>query len=200
VTAKSSAMAESMAVFHSTWYRLVLLILAVFLTVAWSDAAPSNPGYALVLALATASLEPAIPFAIVQLVPRRWLHVPRGEGVLHRIVGIGIFGRLLDLIGWNNLIRPMRGFTGTRAGLLALQEHARFGAVAHAICFAIHAALAVLALFAHHPWRGALWMLWPALILHFYPTLLQRSIMLRIQPLLDRTDRPGPVPNSSVAP
>ena len=188
VTVKSSPIAESMAVFHTAWYRFVLLLFAVFLAVAWSDSAPSDPGYALMVALGTASLEPAIPLAVMRYVPLRWLRVPAREGVLHQMLGVGLFARLLDLTGWNRLIRGMRGFTGTRAGLLALSEHAQFGAVGHTICLAIHAALAVLALFTTHPWSGALWMLWPAVILHLYPTLLQRSILLRIQPLLDRTD------------
>jgi hypothetical protein len=30
-------------------------------------------------------------------------------------------------------------------------------------------------------------MLLPSLVVHFYPALLQRSIMLRIQPPLDKT-------------
>lgn len=186
MTAKSLPMEESMAVFHTTWYRLTLLFYAAFLAVLGFLSGPSNPPYALMVAWGTASLEPAIPVSVMRHVPRRWLHVPNGERVLHRILGVGIFGRLLDLIGWNSLIRPMRDFTGTRAGLLTLRDHARFGAIGHAICFAIHAAFAVLALFTSHPWRGVLWMLWPAVILHLYPTLLQRSIMLRIQPLLDK--------------
>jgi hypothetical protein len=31
-------------------------------------------------------------------------------------------------------------------------------------------------------------MQWPGMILHLYPTLLQRSILLRIQPLLAKAD------------
>jgi hypothetical protein len=188
VTANPSPMAESMAVFHTAWYRLALLFYAAFLAVLGFLAGPSNPPYALMVAWGTASLEPAIPVAVMRHVPLRWLQVPQGERMLHRILGVGIFGRLLDLIGWNSLIRPMRGFTGTRAGLLGLREHARFGAIGHGICFAIHAAFAILALFTDHPWRGALWMLWPGMILHLYPTLLQRSILLRIQPLLAKAD------------
>jgi Glycosyl-4,4'-diaponeurosporenoate acyltransferase len=113
--------------------------------------------------------------------------VPAGERVLHRIVGVGIFGWLLNVSGWNHLIEPMRGFSGKRAGLLSLEQHARAGAIAHGICFAIHVILAVLALFSRHPWSAALWMLVPGVIVHLYPVLLQRSIMLRIQPLLDKT-------------
>ena len=79
----------------------------------------------------------------------------------------------------------MREFSGTNAGLASLEQHARAGAIAHGICFAIHVVLAVFALSTKHPWSGAFWMLLPAVIPHFYPVLLQRSILLRLQPLLD---------------
>ena len=49
--------------------------------------------------------------------------------------------------------------------------------------------LAVLAFFTEHPWSGALWMLLPAVIPHFYPVFMQRSILLRLQPLLDAQAR-----------
>jgi hypothetical protein len=45
--------------------------------------------------------------------------------------------------------------------------------------------LAAVALFTGYPW-GALWILLPGVVVHLYPVLLQRSIMLRLQPLLDR--------------
>ena len=48
--------------------------------------------------------------------------------------------------------------------------------------------LAVAALITAHPW-GALWILLPGVVTHLYPMLLQRSIMLRIQPLLDQPRR-----------
>jgi hypothetical protein len=47
--------------------------------------------------------------------------------------------------------------------------------------------LAVFALFSRHPLRGALWMLLPGVVVHLYPVLLQRSFLLRLQPLLDKT-------------
>ena len=121
-------------------------------------------------------------------VPRHWLRVPTGERILHRIVGVGIFGRLLDVSGWNrHLAKPMRGFSGKKAGLTSLEHSVRAGAIAHGICFAIHVLLAVLALFTKHPWSGALWMLLPGVVVHLYPVLLQRSIILRLQPVLDKT-------------
>jgi hypothetical protein len=175
-----------MDVFQSLWYRLALLFFATYLTVFWFVSGPSNPGYAVMVAWVTCGLEPAVAAPIMRRVPRQWFRVPTGERVLHRIVGVGIFGWLLDVSGWNHLIKRMRGFSGKR-GLLSLEQHARAGAIAHGICFAIHVLLAVLALFSRHPWSGALWMLLPGVVVHLYPVLLQRSIMLRLQPLLDKT-------------
>jgi hypothetical protein len=176
-----------MDVFQSVWYRLGLLFWAICLTVSWFVLGPSNPWYAVLMAWGTSSLEAAVAAHVMRRVPHQWFRVPTGERVLHRIVGVGIFGWLLDVSGWNHLIKSLRGFSGKKAGLLSLEQHARAGAIAHGICFAIHVLLAVLALFSRHPWSGALWMLLPGVVVHLYPVLLQRSIMLRLQPLLDKT-------------
>ena len=76
---------------------------------------------------------------------------------------------------------PKREFHGTRAGLPSLEGSVRSTASAHGTCFAIHVLLAAVALFTGHPW-GALWILLPGVVVHLYPVLLQRSIMLRLQP------------------
>ena len=177
-----------MNAFHSVWYRLALLFFAVYLTVLWFVLGPSSPWYAVTVLWGTMSLAPAVPASVTRRVPRRWFRVPTGEGALHRIVGVGIFGWLLDASGWNRrLPESIRGFSGNRAGLLSLEQRVRSSASGHGTCFAIHILLAVLALFSGHPWSGALWMLLPGVPVHLYPVLLQRSIMLRLQPLLDKT-------------
>jgi glycosyl-4,4'-diaponeurosporenoate acyltransferase len=175
-------------VFQSAWYRLVLLFLALYLVVFWFILGPSNPWYAMGVVGGTFALGPAVAAPVGRRVPRRWFRVPTCERVFHRIVGVGIFGWLLDVFGWNRVVaKPMRGFSGTRAGLLSLEQGVRGNVSAHGTCFAIHVLLAVLALFTRHPWSGALWMLLPGVVVHLYPVLLQRSIMLRLQPLLDKT-------------
>jgi Glycosyl-4,4'-diaponeurosporenoate acyltransferase len=187
VSAELPSKANPMAAFQSVWYRLALLLLVTYLTVLWFVLGPSNPLYAVSVLWGTCSLVPAVPAAVMRRVPRQWFRVPPGERVLHRIVGVGIFGWLLDVSGWNRHVpEPLRGFSGKRAGLPSLEQSARAGALAHGICFAIHVLLAVLALFSRHPWSGTLWMLLPGIVVHLYPVLLQRSIMLRLQPLLDK--------------
>ena len=189
MSAKPSPKANPIeVVFQSAWYRLVLLFLALYLIVFWFVLGPSNPWYAVGLVGGTFALGPAVAAPVRRRVPRQWFRVPTCERVFHRIIGVGIFGWLLDVSGWNRLVaKPMRGFSGTRAGLLSLEQGVRDNVSAHGSCFAIHVLVAVLALFTRHPWSGALWMLLPGVVVHLYPVLLQRSIMLRLQPLLDKT-------------
>ena len=114
-----SPKANSMDAFQSVWYRLALLFTGTYLTVLWFVFGPSSPWYALMVAWGTCSLQPTVAAFVMRRVPRQWFRVPTGERVLHRIVGVGVFGWLLDVSGWNRLIKPLRGFTGTRTGLLS---------------------------------------------------------------------------------
>jgi hypothetical protein len=175
-------------VFQSVWYRRVSLFLAVNQTVFWFVLGPSNPWYAVGVVGITFALGPVVAGRVQGRVPRQWFRVPPGERMLHRIIGVGLFGWLLDVSGWNRVVvRPMRGFSGKKADLIALDQSLRFNVSAHGTCLAIHVLLAILALLSRHPWSGALWMLLPGVVVHLYPVLLQRSIMLRLQPLLDET-------------
>jgi hypothetical protein len=184
-----------MDAFQSVWYRLALLFFATYLTVLWFVLGPASkvagattPWYAVSVVSGTFALGPAVAAPVMRRVPRQWFRVPTCERVLHRILGVGIFGWLLDVSGWNRQVaEPMRGFSGKRAGLPSLEQGVRGNVSAHGTCFAIHVLLAVLALFSRHPWSAALWMLLPGVVVHLYPVLLQRSIMLRLQPLLDKT-------------
>jgi hypothetical protein len=150
---------------------------------------PDHPAYALLVTGWTWFLTPgvAIPavLLVTRLLPRHWFRVPAGERVFHRMLGVGTFGWLLERSRWNrHVVAPLRRFDGTRAGLPSLERSALGGIIAHGACFAVHLLLGAAALFSGHPW-GAVWILLPGVVLHLYPVLLQRSIMLRLQPLLN---------------
>ena len=173
--------------FCSRSYWLLMLWFAGMVGVFWFILGPSNPYYALLVVGWTWGLGPGVAGPVMQHLPRRWFRVPAGERVLHRMLGVGIFGWLLEHSGWNRHVAgPVRGFDGSRAGLHSLEQSVRGAASAHGTCFAIHVLLAAVALFTGHRW-GALWMLLPGIVPHLYPVLLQRSIMLRLQPLLDKS-------------
>jgi len=184
----SSRKANPLDVFQSGWYRLILLFFAVYQTVFWFVLGPSNPWYAVGVVGMTFALGPAVAAPVMRQVSPHWFRVPRSERILHRILGVEVFGWLLDVSGWNRVVaKPLRGFSGKKAGLPALEQGVRGNISAHGTCFAIHMALAILALFSRHPWFGALWMLLPGVVVHLYPVLLQRSLLLRIQSLLDKS-------------
>ena len=102
--------------FQSVWYRVALFVMAVYPTGAWSVLGPSNPLYALALVWGTSSLQPTLAGPLMRALPRQSFRVPDGERALHRLLGVGLFWRLLDVIGWNRLITQMRAFSGTKAG------------------------------------------------------------------------------------
>jgi Glycosyl-4,4'-diaponeurosporenoate acyltransferase len=192
VIAEPSPKPNPMDDFQSAWYRLILLFLAMLLAVGWFVLGPNSPAYSVGVVAGTFVLGPVVAAPVMRRVPRQWFRVPTCERVLHRIAGVGIFGWLLDVSGWNRrLAEPMRGFSGKRAGLPSLEQSLQGNVSAHGTCFAIHVLLAILALLSRYPWSAALWMLLPGVVIHLYPLLLQRSIMLRLQPLLDKT---GSVP------
>ena len=195
MNAKPSPNANPMDVlFQKAWFQLMyLLFWTVYITVLWFVLGPSNPWYAVGVAWGISGLVLAIPApAVVRRLPRQWFRGPAGERLLHRLLGVSVFGWLLDVSGWNRrVLEPLRGFSGKRAGLASLEQSVLAAAASHGICFVIHVLLAILALFTRHPWSGALWMLLPGVVLHLYPVLLQRSIMLRLKPLLDKTAPAG---------
>jgi hypothetical protein len=86
-------------VFQSAWYRLILLLFAVQITVLWFVLGPSNPWYALLIVSETFSLGPTVAVPVMRCAPRQWFRVSVGERVLHRLVGVEIFNWLLDVSG-----------------------------------------------------------------------------------------------------
>jgi hypothetical protein len=156
---------------------------------SWFTTGPGNLAFAIQVIGWTFVLDPVLIDFMEPFIPDSWFHVPKGERVIHRLLGVSIFSRLLELSGWNKVIvRPIlkrEGYRpGTKAGLAARANSARRGGGAHAICFALHVLLAAATFFAGYP-SNALWVLLPGVVVHLYPTLLQRSILLRLQPLLE---------------
>ncbi|WP_017607880.1 glycosyl-4,4'-diaponeurosporenoate acyltransferase CrtO family protein [Nocardiopsis xinjiangensis] len=165
---------------------VVLAVLATALTWGWFTIGPNHPVYGLLVVAGTFAAGPVLGGPIERRMADTWFRVPQGERKLHRALGVAAFGRLLQRSGWNRAIAdPMRSFDGTRAGLPALDRSLRGNVAAHGSCFLVHVALAVLAAATGHA-PGALWILLPGVVVHFYPVILQRSIALRLQRVRDR--------------
>ena len=108
-------------VFQSVWHRLLWLFFTLYLTVLWFVLGPSNPGYAVSVVAGTFALGPTVATSrVMRRVPRQWFRVPAGERVLHRVVGVRGFRRLLERTGWERYVHR-RQFRSTKAGLLDLE-------------------------------------------------------------------------------
>jgi len=169
--------------------RRTCLTLAGMAAVMWFILGPDNPLVALVVTGSTANLGlVAIPLALG--IPARWYHVHRTERLLHILLGVPVFGGLLDRSGWNRTVAlPMRQLKISKTTLPRLLENIHAAEGAHAIAFIPHVALAALALATRHE-QGALWMLLPGIVMHFYPVLLQRWMTLRVTPLVRGSELP----------
>jgi len=118
--------------FQSVWFRLsYLLVFVMYISVLWfvlgpasKVAAATTPWFAVSVACGTFGLVIAVPApAIVRRLPRQWFRVPARERLLHRMLGVGLFGWLLDVSGWNrHVLEPLRGFSGKRAGVPSLNN------------------------------------------------------------------------------
>jgi hypothetical protein len=168
-------------------YWSAMLFVAGVLIFVWFARGPNHPIYGLMVATWTFGLGPGVAIPVLLRLPSRCHRVPAGERVLHRMLGVEAFGWLLKRSGYNrHFVHRQWGFSVNRAGLPFRVQAAQGGASAHGACFAIHIVLAAVALLTAHPW-GALWILLPGVAVHLYPVLLQRSIMLRLQPLLNNS-------------
>lgn len=171
--------------FQGFVYWASILAWAAILVFLWlvRRGGPDHPFYVLIFLGWTWLLAPGVAAPGLRILPRRWFHVPAWERSLHRWLGVGVFGRLLDVSGWNrHCAKPMRGFTGKRDGLAHLEQSVRAGEIAHGSSFLMHAAAAGIAYFTGHSW-AARWILLSGVPTHLYPALLQRSLLLRLQPL-----------------
>lgn len=157
----------------------------------WLNWGPGHPAVPLIVIAWTFTLAPGLAVPTLRLLPPSWSQVPAGEHMLHQKLGVGIFERLVGRIGYRRgNIEPLRGGPITNARLSFRALAARAGSGAHAVCFTIHVLLTIAALLGGRPW-GALWILLLGVIVHLYPALLQRSVMLRLQPLLDSRPQPA---------
>ncbi|QIN29660.1 hypothetical protein EW640_10500 [Brevibacterium luteolum] len=147
---------------------------------AWVFIGPTGFAFAWITHFLLMGWISAIITSEVQVPHYGWLRVREREVQLYRALGVRLFGRLLDAIGWNRLIAKERGFDGTREGLKGLDQHTRRSESSHIICLLITLTLS-LAVLATGSWAGAIWLTALGIPLHLYPALLQRLIRARIQ-------------------
>jgi hypothetical protein len=133
-----------------------------------------------------------------KLTSRRFDVSPR-EIRIYRRLGVVVFMRLLQRIGWHRAMRDPKVFDGTRRTLASYERATRYGENAHAWIFAVVLAPTAWAI-AHGWWDAAFWLSSMSVVLHVYPVMLQRTQRARLVELLGRregsagTDLPGGLP------
>jgi len=114
--------------------------------------------------------------------------VRAGEVRIFELLGVRVFQRFLNAIGWNRLLRDPRVFDGTRATLASYERATRHGENAHAWIFVVMLAPIGAALLRGW-WDAALWIGSMSVLFHAYPVMLQRTMRVRLRELLARERR-----------
>lgn len=167
---------------------LATALAAGAIAAAWLFIGPAGFSFAVVTHFVLMAWVSAIVGPRVQIPNRGWLWVGRWESRLYPALGVRLFGKLLDVIGWNRVIAEERGFNGTREGLQELDQHTRRSEVGHSLCILVTVAMA-LGVLSTGAWQGAAWLVALGLLLHLYPALLQRLLRARIQSVADKLSR-----------
>ncbi len=115
----------------------------------------------------------------------RWFRVRPWETAVYPAVGARLYGKVLDVVGWNRLVARGRAFSGSRAGLQALDQHTRRSEAGHLLCLLVTATLVGAVAWAGQ-WGGVAWLAGLGVVLHVYPAMLQRLLRARIQVVLGR--------------
>ncbi|WP_146078970.1 hypothetical protein [Rathayibacter sp. AY1E6] len=156
------------------------VLAAALLAAGWTAIGPSHPVFAVVAQMVLTGWAALTFGARTRPLEQSWFDVGRREPTVLRALGVGVFGRLLDVVGWNRLVTRERGFDGTRAGLAALDQHTRRSEAVHLACTAVGVALALAATVTGAT-GGAAWLLGSTIAVQLYPALLQRLVRARIQ-------------------
>ncbi|MCC2334922.1 hypothetical protein [Cellulomonas wangsupingiae] len=119
---------------------------------------------------------------LATVLPQRWSIVSCAEVRWHRRLGVGRFDRVLEVVGWNRVVRAMRGGPDRpgRSGLPALQRHVQAAMAGHGAGAAVHVVVALACLLVGATVSSGLTAAAGA-VLHGWPVLLQRSTLARIQ-------------------
>lgn len=159
---------------------LATVVAGGMVAAAWAFISPTGFVFAWVTHFILMAWASVIVAPGIEIPDYRWLRVRSWEPPIYVALGTRLFGKLLDIIGWNRMISKERGFDTTRQGLGELDQHTRRSEISHTICLLITVVLAFCVL-AAGSWTGSLWLLGLGIPLHLYPAFLQRILRARIQ-------------------
>ncbi len=101
------------------------------------------------------------------------------EPRLYSLLGADAVRRVLDVVGWNRVIRQMRQSESAQSGLARFLRGTEQSETAHCLGFVATVLLALIAVAADHL-VGAVQVLALGVVLHSYPVMIQRLVRFRI--------------------
>ena len=156
----------------------------------WFAMGPDHPLFPVVVTALWFGVAALIGPGIGAALPARWSAVPAGESRWHRRLSVDRLDRFLEVTGWNRSVRAMHGPSRSpgRAGLAELRQHVVAAMAGHGLAAGVHLLLA-LACVAAGAAGGAAATLATGALLHGWPLLLQRSVLLRLQRVSQSIER-----------
>jgi 4-hydroxybenzoate polyprenyltransferase len=146
----------------------------------WHSIGPDQPVFAIVVQFLLMAWAAFVVTDRSPVLGSDWFRVSEWETSPYRMAGVGLFGRLLGVVGWNRVIARERDYQVTREGMRHLEQHTRRSEVAHLLCVAVGLGLAGAVLLAGTP-TGAGWLSLSTIVFQLYPALLQRLVRVRLQ-------------------
>ena len=95
-TERTEPSPQAKSLYLPWWYWVANLANTGVVILTWFVLGPSHPIYALAVIGWTWGLLPGAAGPAVRILPRRWFRVSKGERILHRMLGVGIFDWLLE--------------------------------------------------------------------------------------------------------
>lgn len=155
------------------------LLAGLGLAVAgWSTIGPDHVVYAIVVQGAFLFMALLTGPALADVARSRY-RVRTCEPRIYTLLGAEALRRLLDVVGWNRVIRQMRLAEGEGSGRGRFLRGTEQSETGHCLGFAATALLVVIATATGHP-LGAVQILLVGVILHLYPVMIQRIARFRI--------------------
>ncbi|KNC19058.1 hypothetical protein AC792_07970 [Arthrobacter sp. RIT-PI-e] len=110
------------------------------------------------------------------------------EPRIYMLLGAEVVRRVLDIVGWNRVIKQMRRSEDGGSGLARFLRGTEQSETAHLLGAAATVTLAITAAVTHHP-LGAVQVLVLGLLLHGYPVMIQRIVRAKITRHCTHSDR-----------
>lgn len=157
---------------------------AVIVVAAWWTVGPDHSLFPLLVTLTWFGVAAVVGSPLAAVLPQSWLRVPPREVRWHARLGVGLYDRALEVIGWNRVVRGMRRDAGplTRSSLPGHARHVASSMAGHGVGTLAHL-LVALACLLWGALGNAAAIVMTGAVVQCWPMLLQRSTAARMQRL-----------------